>query len=91
MKLIDYTVTEEDPDMALAGSQSVTVMDDAGVLYACHSSFSRGGCLNVGWAVLRNFKTGASKEVDLTSRATDSEAHLRYLLSLAEKHLGGGR
>jgi hypothetical protein len=38
---------------------------------------------------LRNVRTGRRHEVDLTSWASDSEAHATYLIGLAERHVGG--
>jgi hypothetical protein len=91
MKILDYTVTEEQPELARAQSAQVAVMDDDGVLYASHASLSRDGDVFSGWVVLRNLKTGVRKEADLMCEATNTEAHLRYLLSLAETHVGGTR
>lgn len=62
-----------------------------GDLYACHTSFRRGGCLYAGTVVLRNFSPRAARdayEVDITSWASDSDAHVAYLISLAKKHVG---
>lgn len=86
MNLVSY---EEGTDSL--GTPCSHVAVTSGDLYAQHSSFSRGGCLQAGTVVVRNFRTGAMHEIDVTSRASDSEAHLRYLLGLAEKHVGGAR
>lgn len=69
---------------------TVTVVDRDRGLYACHSSFLRGGCLYAGTVTLRNFRAefGGAREVDITSWASDSESHQRYLIGLAEKHVG---
>lgn len=53
-----------------------------------HDSYPRGGCLAAGTALLRNTMTGAAREVDLTSWASDSPEHVNYLLGLAVKHVG---
>jgi hypothetical protein len=76
------------------GTETAHVAVVDGNLYAAHTSFRRGGCLYAGTVVLRNFSPHApvgAKEIDVTSRASDSEAHVRYLLGLAERHVGGVR
>lgn len=85
MKILDHI---EGVDRFGTKTAHVAVTDDDGVLYANHSSFLRGGCLYSGFVVLRNLKTSAYKEVEITSWASDSEGHLTYLLGLAEKHVG---
>lgn len=68
---------------------TVSVTDGpTGSFTVTHSSFRRGGCLYAGFAMLRNTKTGASREVDITSWASDTDDHAVYLLSLAAKHVG---
>ena len=61
-----------------------------GVLFAAHTSWPRGGCLDAGTVVLQNLDTGAQHIVDLTSRASSTDEHVAYLLSLAAKHVGAG-
>lgn len=89
----EYTIISSETGTDSLGTPfaSVCVTSADGNLYAQHSSFSRGGCLHAGFVMLRNFKTGTSKEIDITSYASDSEHHCRYLVGLAEKHLGGAR
>lgn len=70
------------------GTERNAVGVSCGDLVATHTSFRRGGCLYAGFAYLRNVRTGAHKEVDLTSRASDTPEHVRYLIGLAEKHVG---
>lgn len=73
------------------GSETATVTVTDGDLYATHTSFRRGGCLYAGTVVVRNlgpYAPAASHEIDVTSRASDHESHLRYLIGLAEKHVG---
>lgn len=70
------------------GTQTATVGVSSGDFIATHTSFRRGGCLYAGTVYLRNWRTLTHHEVDVTSRASDSPEHLRYLLSLAEKHVG---
>lgn len=68
---------------------SVGVTDGPdGRFIATHTSFLRGGCLYAGVVYLRNWRTGAAKEIDVTSRAIDTPEHARYLISLAAKHVG---
>lgn len=86
MKVIAY---HEGRDGLGTEYADVAFTTDDGMLYAQHSSFRRGGCLYAGTVVVRNFKTGTSREIDVTSRATDSAEHGAYLLGLAAKHLGG--
>jgi hypothetical protein len=71
------------------GTPTATVGVSRGDLIATHTSFSRGGCLAAGTVYLRNVRTGRRHEVDLTSWASDSEAHATYLIGLAERHVGG--
>ena len=74
------------------GTEFANVAVTAGDLYAQHTSYRRGGCLYAGTVVVRNFAPGATvaaKEIDVTSRASDTPEHLGYLLSLAAKHVGG--
>lgn len=70
------------------GGESSTVGFTAGDFIVTHTSFRRGGCLHAGTAVLRNWRTGGYYEVDITSEASDRDTHVRYLLGLAEKHVG---
>lgn len=72
-------------------SATISVIDRETGLYACHSSFLRGGCLYAGTVMLRNLKAGGGREFEITSWASASDAHVAYLLSLAEKHVGGAR
>lgn len=83
VEIVNYSENED------GSAATVTVVDRQRGLYACHSSFRRGGCLYAGTVTLRNLKAeiGGAKEIDITSRATDSEAHQRYLIGLAEKHV----
>lgn len=88
IEVINYqTFTDE---FGKDGNATVSVVDRDRGLYACHSSFSRGGCLNLGTVTLRNLRAeiGGSREFEITSRASDSAAHIAYLISLAEKHVG---
>lgn len=72
------------------GSEAATVSVTDGHLYACHSSFRRGGCLYAGTVTVRNLDVefGGSKEFEISSRASDTPGHLAYLIGLADKHVG---
>lgn len=86
MKVIGFT-----EGVDAFGTETANVAVTSGDLYAQHSSFRRGGCLYAGTIVVRNlspYAKVAAKEIDVTSRASDSESHLRYMISLAEKHVG---
>ena len=75
------------------GTEVADVAVVSGDLYAQHSSFRRGGCLYAGTVILRNlspYAKVAAKELDVTSRASDSPEHLEYLIGLATKHVGEG-
>lgn len=94
------TTTIEGTDMKLIGfsegrdglgteTANVSVMSADGNLYATHTSFRRGGCLYAGFVTVWNVATGKGHELDVTSRASDEETHLRYLIGLAQKHVAG--
>lgn len=89
----EYTIISSETGTDSLGTPfaEVCVVSSDRRLYAIHTSYSRGGCLHAGFAVFRNLKTGASKEIDLTSYAGSEDYHCKGLLSLAEKHVGGAR
>lgn len=89
--MIEVVNFKEYADEMGSNAATVTVVDRDRGLYACHSSFRRGGCLYAGTVTLRNLRVevGGRKEFEITSRASDSEAHVRYLIGLAEKHVAG--
>lgn len=85
---MDSRITFQREGLDELGTPMAAVGVADGDLIATHSSFSRGGCLSAGTVYLRNWRTGAHHEVDVTSWASATDAHVRYLLGLAERHVG---
>lgn len=85
------TTTRFEEGLDSFGTEFAEVMVERDGLYALHTSYRRGGCLYAGTVVLRNLRPGApaaSKDIDITSRASDTPEHVAYLLGLAARHVG---